>query len=51
VVTLQFLEEVGRRLLTIYGQSQDQSLLLSSRHLEWLDQFVGDEALLLRRQI
>lgn len=51
VVTLQFLEEIGRRLLTIYGQSQDQSLLLSSRHLEWLDQFVGEEALLLRRQI
>lgn len=51
VITLQFLEEVGRRLLTIYGQGQDQSLLSASSHLLWLDGFIGKEALILRQQI
>lgn len=41
--TLSMLREVGEHLVNIHGQHEHQSLLRTDRHLEWLDQYAGDE--------
>lgn len=42
-VTLAMLREVGEHLVNLHGQHEHQSLLRTDRHLEWLDQFAGEE--------
>lgn len=42
-VTLSMLREVGEFLVNIHGQHEHQSLLRTERHLEWLDQFAGEQ--------
>ncbi|REK66037.1 MAG: DNA repair protein RecN [Cohnella sp.] len=41
--TLTMLREVGEHLINIHGQHEHQSLLRTERHLEWLDQYAGEE--------
>ncbi|MGG1313569.1 DNA repair protein RecN [Cohnella laeviribosi] len=41
--TLTMLREVGEHLINIHGQHEHQSLLQTERHLEWLDQYAGEE--------
>lgn len=40
-VTLKFLEEIGRRLVDIHGQSGHLSLLRVKEHLDFLDRYGG----------
>jgi len=49
-VTLAMLKQVGAHLLDISGQHEHQALLSSSRHLEWLDHFGGDDIWPLRAE-
>lgn len=44
LVTLGILREFGQRLIDIHSQHETQSLLDSSRHLDFLDMFNKDEA-------
>lgn len=45
VVTLSMLKQLGAGLLDISGQHEHQSLLSSRLHLEWIDQFGGEDIL------
>jgi len=38
-VTLEFLKEIGRQLINIHGQHDNQSLLQVSSHLDFLDRY------------
>lgn len=51
VTTLQSFQGISRYLVGIHGQHQYQELLSSPEHLNWLDQFVGREALELRDRV
>ncbi|MBI3910807.1 MAG: DNA repair protein RecN [Armatimonadetes bacterium] len=48
--TAAALRDAARHLIDIHGQHEHQSLLHPERHVEFLDAWVGDEALCLRRQ-
>lgn len=50
IVTLAMLKQIGKKLLDISGQHEHQSLLHTEEHLEWLDQFGGEEILSLRQK-
>ena len=43
--TVSFLKELGEKLADIHGQQDQRSLLDLSTHLEWLDDFGGNDAL------
>ncbi|RKD25591.1 DNA repair protein RecN [Ammoniphilus oxalaticus] len=43
LVTLATLREIGPWLVNIHGQHQHQSLMMTDRHLDWLDAFAGEE--------
>lgn len=47
-VTLSMLKQLGVQLLDISGQHEHQALLSSRLHLEWIDQFGGEDILSLR---
>ena len=51
VVPLHILADVGQALVDIHGQHDHQSLLRSETHGDFLDAFIGEEALSLRRQL
>jgi DNA repair protein RecN (Recombination protein N) len=51
VVPLHILADVGQALVDIHGQHDHQSLLRSETHGDFLDAFIGEEALFLRRQL
>ncbi|MGI8784325.1 MAG: DNA repair protein RecN [Acidobacteriota bacterium] len=46
LVTLQVLTQLGPLLVDIHGQHDQQSLLNTRSHLEWLDHFAGTSTLL-----
>jgi DNA repair protein RecN (Recombination protein N) len=46
LATVALLKEIGDRLADIHGQQDQRSLLDLSTHLEWLDDFGGNAALL-----
>ncbi len=46
LATLGLLKSLGDRLADIHGQQERQSLLELTTHLEWLDRFGGNAALL-----
>lgn len=48
LVTVSMLKQIGPKLLNICGQHEHQSLLDVEEHLEWLDEFAGEEVLTLR---
>lgn len=50
-VTQAMLAAVGEHLVDIHGQHEHQSLLRVGRHIEFLDEFAGDEALRLRADV
>ncbi len=51
VVPLHILADVGQALVDIHGQHDHQSLLRAETHGDFLDAFIGDEALSLRRRL
>ncbi len=51
VVTLSQLKALGRRLVDIHGQHEHQSLLHTTKHLQLLDAFGGEEVLNLKQKI
>ena len=46
LATLSLLKSIGEKLADIHGQQEQRSLLDLSTHLEWLDDFGGNAALL-----
>ncbi|MDI6638165.1 MAG: DNA repair protein RecN [Bacillota bacterium] len=50
-VTQGMLSGIGEHLVDIHGQHEHQSLLRVGRHIEFLDEFAGAEALKLREQV
>jgi DNA repair protein RecN (Recombination protein N) len=50
-VTQAMLSSVGEHLVDIHGQHEHQSLLRVGRHIEFLDDFAGAEALGIREQV
>ncbi len=44
LVTIAALREIGRLLLDIHGQHDNQLLMEDDKHLELLDKFAGAEA-------
>jgi len=44
--TVSLLKELGEKLADIHGQQEQRSLLDLTTHLEWLDDFGGNDALL-----
>ena len=46
LANVSLLKAVGERLADIHGQQEQRSLLELATHLEWLDHFGGNEALL-----
>ncbi|MEW6228268.1 MAG: AAA family ATPase, partial [Bacillota bacterium] len=50
-VTQAMLSELGEHLVDIHGQHEHQSLLRVHRHMEFLDDFAGDEDLRLREAV
>lgn len=44
MVPVSKLRELGRMLMNIHGQHDNQALLDKTSHLEFLDRFIGDEA-------
>ncbi|MGE5584287.1 MAG: DNA repair protein RecN [Bacillota bacterium] len=50
-VTQAMLSGIGERLVDIHGQHEHQSLLRVARHMEFLDEFGGAQALGLREQV
>lgn len=51
IVTVQVLRTVGRRLLDMIGQHENQALLRLEDQLELLDAFGGQELALLRKEV
>ncbi|MFN7018585.1 MAG: DNA repair protein RecN [Fimbriimonadales bacterium] len=49
-VPLSTVQAIGERLVDLHGQHEHQSLLNPSRHLEFLDRWLGEPALSLRAQ-
>ncbi|MFN3689575.1 MAG: DNA repair protein RecN [Fimbriimonadales bacterium] len=49
-VPLSAVQAIGERLVDLHGQHEHQSLLKPSRHLEFLDCWLGEPALRLRAQ-
>lgn len=50
-VTQAMLSGIGERLVDVHGQHEHQSLLRVARHMEFLDEFAGAQALGLREQV
>ena len=50
-VTQGMLSSIGEHLVDIHGQHEHQSLLRVGRHIEFLDEFAGADALKLREQV
>jgi len=46
LATLSLLKSIGERLADIHGQQEQRSLLDLSTHMEWLDYYGGNAALL-----
>ncbi|MFZ5925217.1 MAG: DNA repair protein RecN [Bacillota bacterium] len=51
LVTQAMLSELGEHLVDIHGQHEHQSLLRVHRHIRFLDDFAGDDALRLREAV
>jgi DNA repair protein RecN (Recombination protein N) len=51
IVTVQMLRQIGRRLLEIVGQHENQALLRVEDQLELLDAFGGSEIASLRQEV
>ncbi|WP_282197813.1 DNA repair protein RecN [Collibacillus ludicampi] len=51
IVTVQMLRQIGKRLLDIVGQHENQSLLRVEDQLDLLDAFGGSEISALRREV
>jgi DNA repair protein RecN (Recombination protein N) len=51
LVTTLVLQKLGEFLIDIHGQHQHQSLLLTQKQLELLDQYCGADCLTLRKQL
>jgi len=45
MVTVSMLKIMGEKLIDIHGQNENQSLLEINNHIEFLDNFIGDEVL------
>ncbi|MCF8009720.1 MAG: DNA repair protein RecN [Clostridiales bacterium] len=45
VLTLQLFKQIGKYLMDMHGQHEQQSLLNSSKHMEMLDRYSGKELL------
>jgi DNA repair protein RecN (Recombination protein N) len=45
LVTVGILRQIGQKLIDIYGQHENQSLLSVDSHVKLLDQFAGDKLL------
>ena len=50
-VTQAMLAEIGEYLVDIHGQHEHQALLRQQRHIEYLDNFSGEEGLQLKEQV
>ena len=50
-VTQAMLMEIGEYLVDIHGQHDHQALLRQRRHIEYLDNFAGEEAANLKEQV
>lgn len=50
-VTQAMLGDIGEYLVDIHGQHEHQALLRQKRHIEYLDNFAGEEGVSLRKQV
>lgn len=50
-VTLGMLKDLGKNLIDVHGQHEHQSLLNSSKHIDLLDRFGGQEILSLKEKV
>lgn len=50
-VTQAMLAEIGEYLVDIHGQHEHQALLRQRKHIEYLDNFSGEEGISLREQV
>ncbi len=50
-ITQAMLMDIGEYLVDIHGQHDHQALLRQQRHIEYLDNFAGEEGANLRRQV
>lgn len=50
LVTTSILREIGRLIVNIHGQHDNQSLLQSDKHIDFLDIYAGNELLEIKNQ-
>ncbi len=50
IVTSSVLKEIGKNIVNIHGQHDNQNLLQQEKHIEFLDKYAGEKFLLLKEQ-